>query len=79
MCDVSFSVEAVVRECHKYKEIWVVVVGEELSCRREPTNWEDQLAVAVVKDFNVVGHISRKIIEDLVIAYFAVSKLQLLA
>ena len=38
MCDVSFLVEAVVRGYHKYKDIWVAVVDEELSCRREPTN-----------------------------------------
>ena len=46
MCDVSFSVEAVVRGYHEYKDNWVAVVGEELSCRREPTNREDRFAVA---------------------------------
>ena len=59
--DVSFSVEAVVREYHQYKDIWVAVVDEELSCRREPTNREDGFAVVVVKDSNVVGHILKKI------------------
>ena len=57
----------------------MAVVGEELSCRREPTNQEDRLAVAVVKDSNFVDHVSRKIVEDLVIAYLAISKPQLLA
>ena len=39
MCDVSFSVKAVVRRYHECKNNWVAVVGEELSCRRESTNW----------------------------------------
>ena len=30
MCDMLFSVEAVVRGHHKYKDIWVDVVGKEL-------------------------------------------------
>ena len=50
-----------VRGYHKYKNICVAVVDEELSCRREPTNWEDRFVVAVLKDSNVVGHIPRKI------------------
>ena len=58
MCDMPFSVEAVVRGCHEYKDIWVAVVGEK-SCL--PCNREDRFAVAVVKDSNVVGHIPRKI------------------
>ena len=47
VCDAQFSVEAVVREYHKCKDIWVAVVDEELSCRREPTNQEDRFAVVV--------------------------------
>ena len=39
----------------------------------------ESVAVVVVKDSNVVGYVSRKIVEDLVIAYLAVSKPQLLA
>ena len=46
MCDVllsaRFSVEVVVRGYHKYKDIWVAVVGE-LSCRRETTRKIDLL------------------------------------
>ena len=34
------------------KDTWVVVVGKELSCNREPTNREDRFAVAVTKDFS---------------------------
>ena len=39
----------------------MAVVGEEPSCRREPTNREDRFAVAVVKDSNIVGHVPKKI------------------
>ncbi len=31
----SFSIEAVVRGYHAYKDIWTAVVGEELPCQRE--------------------------------------------
>ena len=48
MCDVLFSVEVVVRGYHKYKDIWVAAVSEELSFRREPTNREDRFAVACI-------------------------------
>ena len=45
------------RKYHEYKDTWVSVDGEELSCRRKPTNWEDQFAVAVTKDSTIVGHV----------------------
>ena len=35
---------------HVYSEIWEAVLGETLSCRREPTNVSDHYAVAVLKD-----------------------------
>ena len=61
MCDVSFLVEAVVKGYHKCKDIWVAVVGEELSCRRESTNRKGHFVVVVVKDSNIVGHMTKKI------------------
>ena len=39
----------------------MALVGEELSCRREPTNQEDHFFVVVVNDSNIVGHIPRKV------------------
>ena len=60
-CVTCYSWLKLVRGYHKYKDIWVAVVGEELSCRREPTNREDHFAVAAVKDSNIVGHVPRKI------------------
>ena len=56
---VSFSVEAVVRGYHAYKDILAAVYGEELPCEREASNWVDAFAVAVMKDGMVVGHISK--------------------
>ncbi len=57
----SFSVEAMVRGCHAYKDIWTAVVGEELPCQRERANPRDPFAVAVLKDEAIVGHVPRKI------------------
>ena len=58
---VSFSVEAVVRGYHAYKDIWAAVYGEELPCKSEAGNRVDAFAVAVMKDGTVVGHIAKKI------------------
>ncbi len=51
----SFSVEAMVRGYHAYKDIWTTVVGEELPCQRERANPRDPFAVAVLKDEAIVG------------------------
>ncbi len=53
----SFSVEAMVRGYHAYKDIWTAVVGEDLLCQRERANPRDQFAVAVLKDEAIVGHV----------------------
>ncbi len=52
----SFSVEAMVRGYHAYKDIWTAVVGEELPCQRELER-ADPFAVAVLKDEPIVGHV----------------------
>ncbi len=53
-----FSVEAMVRGYHAYKDIWTAVVGEELPCQRERAgNPPDPFAVAVLKDEAIVGHV----------------------
>ena len=44
----SFSVEAIVRGCHTYKDIWAAVIGEELPCQRKVGNRVDTFAVAVI-------------------------------
>ncbi len=53
-----FSVEAMLRGYHAYKDIWTAVVGEELPCQRERANPRDPFAVAVLKDEAIVGHVS---------------------
>ena len=58
---VSFSVEAVVRGYHAYKDIWAAVYDEELPCEREAGNRVDAFAMAIMKDGMVVGHIPKKI------------------
>ena len=40
-----------------HKDMWVSVVGEELSRRREPTNWEDRFAVMVTNYFTIAQEI----------------------
>ena len=57
----SFSVEAMVRGYHFYKDIWATVVGEELPCQREDGNRADPFAAAVVKEEAMVGHVPKKI------------------
>ena len=56
-----FTVEAMVRGYHVYKDVWSAALGEQLSCQREPTNTRDPLAVEVVRSLVTVGHIPRKI------------------
>ena len=50
-----------VRGYHVYKVIWAAAIGEEVECRREPTNFHDRYAVAVIKDGNTIGHLPRKL------------------
>ena len=57
----SFSVEAMVRGYHVYKDAWAAVVGEEFPCKREDGNRFDPFAVAVVRADAIIGHLPRKI------------------
>ena len=57
----SFSVQAMVRGYHVYRDVWAASIGELLPCEREAGNASDRYAVAVMKDFAVVGHVPRKI------------------
>ena len=56
-----FSVEAMIRGHHVYKEIWTPVEGEVLPCTRDVGNSCDPMAVAVKKGADIVGHVIRKI------------------
>ena len=57
----SFSVEAMVRGYHTYKDIQAAVPGEELPCKREVGNRVDVFNVAVMKDETIVDHVPKKI------------------
>ena len=61
MDSISFSVEAMVRGYHVYRDIWIAAVGEVLPCEREPTNTVDCFAVAVKNGLDIVGHVPKKI------------------
>ena len=57
----SFTVDAMIRGYHVYKDIWSSVLDEELPCQRENGNISDPFAVGVLKDGVLVGHVPRKI------------------
>ena len=42
---------------HVYRDIWVAVIGEELSCVWETDNYRDPFAVAVAISGIIVGHV----------------------
>ena len=42
---------------HIYKDVWDVVIEEELQCKRELDNVSDIYAVAVKKDGTIIGHL----------------------
>ena len=56
----SFEKASVIRRHHIYKSTWTPVVGG-LTLQREDDNDHDIHAVSVVKDGDVVGHVSRSI------------------
>ena len=44
-----------------YQDLWETALGDELQCKREPSNLKDRYIVAVIKDKRVVGHLPQKI------------------
>ena len=50
-----------VRDYHMYKNVWHVIIGEELQCERELDNESDRYAVAMKKDGTIIGHLPRAI------------------
>ena len=58
----SFYINSVVRGYHVYESVWHAVVGDQLSCVREPGNCQDTIAVVIIKDNVTVGHIFRSIL-----------------
>lgn len=58
---VSFTIAAMVRGYHIYRDIWQATVNEELACQREIGNAADPFAVAIIKSGVIVGHVPRRI------------------
>lgn len=56
-----FEIDSMIRGNHVYKDRWDSFIGEVLVCQREPHNFHDPFAVAVMKTGNIVGHIPRTI------------------
>ena len=54
---VTFAVSSYVRGYHAYKDVWTPFIGEALVLEREPDNSEDEHAVAVKKNDEVIGHV----------------------
>ena len=54
-----FTLESYIRGHHVYHTTWTSIVGEVLPVKRELTNDYDCFAVAVLKDGEVVGHVTR--------------------
>ena len=57
----TFEKECCVCGYHIYQRVWDAAIGENLTCRQEPTNESDRYAVAVTKDGTVIGHLPRKV------------------
>lgn len=54
-----------IRGYHAYKHLWEPCVGKTLLLKREPTNIIDRLAVTVMKETEVVGHVPYNISSSL--------------
>ena len=50
------EIDSFVRGYHAYQDIWQPTVGDILPLRREPSNDKDSLAVSIIKNGNIVGH-----------------------
>ena len=58
---ISFTIEAMIRSYHVYKDIWNVMLDEELQSQMESGYITDPFAVAVIRDRNIVVHVPRNI------------------
>ena len=50
----SFTIEAMVRGHHVYRDVWHATKAEQLPCQREIGNVADPFAVAIVKSGAIV-------------------------
>ena len=49
--------DSVVRSHHVYKKEWLPVIGEQLILEKEPASPRHEFVVALIKDFQIGGHI----------------------
>ena len=57
-----FRIESSVREHHVYKDVWSLVIGDELLVQVEEHNTFDEFPMAVMKNSSdVVGHVPLEI------------------
>ena len=54
--------DSCMRGFHVYQDVWTLIIGKVLACRRETTNIEDKYAIAMYKTEEVVGHVPCKIL-----------------
>ena len=57
----TLSADSVIRGHHVYKDVWILVVGEDWMCQCELGYPRDPLAIFVFKDSTIVGHVPRKV------------------
>ena len=53
----NFEMMSYVKGYHLYKTLWNRLIGEFLSCEREPDNPIDKSAVCVKKENKILGHL----------------------
>ena len=53
----NFEMVSYVKGYHVYKTLWNPLIGEFLSCEREPDNVMDKYTVCVKKENKIVGHL----------------------
>ena len=61
MARTSFTIDAMIRGYHVYKDIWSAVLDEELPCQLELSNLVDPFGIGVMKEGTVVDHVPWKI------------------
>ena len=57
MARASFTIDAMIRGYHVYKDIWIAMLDEELPCQWELGNLADPFTIGVMKEGTVVGHV----------------------
>ena len=70
----NFEMVSYVKGYHVYKTLWSSLIGEFLSCEREPDNPMDKYAICVKKENKIVGHFPLENLINLRKQYFIFSE-----